>query len=903
MDDPNSLIHTSSSGPPDNHFFQYYKTITIDHNQVSGTGSHKNFPVLISLLDTDLHDDVQSTGNDIAFANSTAWLDHDLELFEQDYSSTNAKMVAWVRIPSLSTSVDTTIYLYYGNASMSPRENPEGVWGSNYKGVWHLNENPSDPSPQFQDNTLNNYDGTAYGGMNSEDQVLGQIDGSIDFDGSDDYISLGSSINIASSSFSVSTWAKRGSSSSADIIFQQGPPGQNTGFHAGFRSSGLFTFAFWADDLDTAQSYNDTDWHHWVCTYDASTKARKVYRDGVDIASNTASNHFLGSGTFYLGYDGMVDEGFDGQLDEARLLNIALSSDWINTSYNNQNDPESFYSIGKQRSLSDPPNARYFTYYKEIIIDYSKVSGTSDLLNFPILISLLDTDLHDDVQSTGNDIAFANDTAWLDHEIELFEQAYSSTHAQLIVWVRIPKLSTSIDTVIRMYYGNSTMGSRGNPNSVWDKNFMGVWHLSESNGKAQDSTSYNASGSLSTGVTQGVSSQIYNGYQFDGLDSNVDFGDPIDGHLNFGINSFTISMWLKINSSTTSWQVPLTKGHPSGTGNDGYRFETQPTGQNIYFQIGDGYSYQTSYTQSITFGKWTHFVGRVDRTSNRIYLFKDGAYSGYRDISSIGNINTSNPLTFSRPSTGLNGSIDEVHISKISRSDDWIATEFENQNNPNSFYSVGKEYTVSGDPPNDYYFKFHKEITIDHSMVSGSHDLLNFPILISILDTDLHDDVQQSNGNDIAFAYKGAWLDHEIESFDQAYSGTQAQLISWVCIPRLSTSRDTVIRMYYDNSTMGTRENPEGVWDLNYKAIWHLSEDPTGAIYDSTSNDKDGTTSGLMTSTDQISGKINGALDFDGTDDTISFGTWNPSTDFNPSSGTISFWINRQFIDSVSENK
>ncbi|MFX1431269.1 MAG: hypothetical protein ACFFCY_13980, partial [Promethearchaeota archaeon] len=23
MDDPNSLIHTSSSGPPDNHFFQY----------------------------------------------------------------------------------------------------------------------------------------------------------------------------------------------------------------------------------------------------------------------------------------------------------------------------------------------------------------------------------------------------------------------------------------------------------------------------------------------------------------------------------------------------------------------------------------------------------------------------------------------------------------------------------------------------------------------------------------------------------------------------------------------------------------------------------------------------------------------------------------------------------------
>ncbi|MFX0105887.1 MAG: LamG-like jellyroll fold domain-containing protein, partial [Candidatus Hodarchaeota archaeon] len=99
------------------------------------------------------------------------------------------------------------------------------------------------------------------------------------------------------------------------------------------------------------------------------------------------------------------------------------------------------------------------------------------------------------------------------------------------------------------------------------------------------------------------------------------------------------------------------------------------------------------------------------------------------------------------------------------------------------------------------------------------------------------------------------------------------------------------------------RENPEGVWDPNYKAIWHLSEDPTGTTYDSTSNDKDGTSSGSMTSNDQITGKINGALDFDGTDDTISFGSWMPSTDFNPSSGTISFWITRQFLDSVSENK
>ena len=46
--DSDSQIQLSSNGPTNKHFFKYYKGIRIDHNKVSGTGSHKNFPVLIS---------------------------------------------------------------------------------------------------------------------------------------------------------------------------------------------------------------------------------------------------------------------------------------------------------------------------------------------------------------------------------------------------------------------------------------------------------------------------------------------------------------------------------------------------------------------------------------------------------------------------------------------------------------------------------------------------------------------------------------------------------------------------------------------------------------------------------------------------------------------------------------
>ncbi|MFX1291924.1 MAG: DUF2341 domain-containing protein [Promethearchaeota archaeon] len=908
---PKSLIQTSSSSLPNRHYFKYYKVIIIDHSKVSGTGSHENFPILISLLDSDLHDDVQSTGNDIAFADNTGWLDHEIELFEQDYNSTHAKLNVWVRVPSLSTYLDTKISLYYGNTTMSSRENPTGVWNTNYEGVWHLSE---EPTGTIYDSTSNNHDGTPQGSMNSADQIDGQIDGSIDFDGTDDYIDMGSSIDIASSSFSVSTWAKRGSSTSADIIFQQGPAGLNTGLHVGFRSNNSFTFAFWADDLDTSLSYTDTDWHHWSCTYDASTKTRKIYRDGVSIASDTASDHFLASNDpFYLGYDGMVSEGFHGQLDESRLLNIALSSGWVSTSYNNQNEPNSFYSIGKEKSVSGhPSNAHYFAYYKEIVVEHSMVYGSNDLLNFSVLISLLDSDLKDHVySSSGNDIAFAYNTEWLDHELELFNQTYNGTHAQLVAWVRIPILSTSLDTIIRMYYGNSTMGSRENPEGVWDSNYKGVWHLSESTGgtdaikdstiNGNDGTDYGSPTFGSTGKSDGA------------IDFKGDIEDeyvqlPANASLN-SINEgdyYTYEAWfypdqvppgVPLNNNSRRYGIMIKRNPHHGL----YYDHDQYFAMEHWLDIG-GPSVRAVSSGTYGPGKYYHIVAVVSNLDGYLKLYVNGnledqtTWTGGTtpwdyDIGAL-RIGIANP-GWSTYRWSADGKIDEIRISDSARSADWIKTEYKNQNDPSSFYSISKEYPLSGILPNFQYFKYYKEIIIDYTIVSGSYDLTNFPLLISILDSDLKFDVEQANGNDIAFAYNGLWLDHEIELFKQTYNGTHAQLIAWVSIPRLSMSENTIVRMYYGNATMSSRENPEGVWNTNYKGVWHLSEDPTDsspAFKDSTPNNNDGTDYGSMTSGDQVPGQIDGSLDFDGGDDYIEV---NDSSSLTiPGSFTVSAWIN-----------
>jgi len=163
---------------------------------------------------------------------------------------------------------------------------------------------------------------------------------------------------------------------------------------------------------------------------------------------------------------------------------------------------------------------------------------------------------------------------------------------------------------------------------------------------------------------------------------------------------------------------------------------------------------------------------------------------------------------------------------------------------------------------------YRKNLTINHNYVDG--DQTNFPILIDLYETDLHSKVQTS-GNDIAFTDSiGSKLDHEIEYFNRNYNETHAHLVAWIRA-NLSATLDTTICMIYGNPTVGSQENPPGVWDGNYQGVWHLSEDASGIgttdLYkDSTLNNNDGD--------DQVSatgkaGRIDGGQEFDGANDYI----------------------------------
>ena len=80
--------------------------------------------------------------------------------------------------------------------------------------------------------------------------------------------------------------------------------------------------SFWSNDLRVNLTL-DSDWHHWACTYDAATKLRTLYRDGVQVGQDTASSNYIGEGATGIG------STFIGAIDEVGIFPGALTADEV----------------------------------------------------------------------------------------------------------------------------------------------------------------------------------------------------------------------------------------------------------------------------------------------------------------------------------------------------------------------------------------------------------------------------------------------------------------------------------------------------------------------------------------------------------------------------------------------
>ena len=340
---------------------------------MSGSGgSLSNFPVVVNLTDNDL----RTTGNGGKITNANGYdiifraydsatcggpasctLDHEIE----SYDGVTGTFIAWVRIPELSQDNDTALEMHYSDPStVTSQENVAGVWNVNYKGVWHLKEDPADAAPQFLDSTSNPNDGTA-SSLLTANQVPGQIDGSLSFDDSNerhvnvpDDPSLRLALNMTASTWIRSTDAVADGDTGI-VLSKWG--GGNSNYWLGKLNASNFAFIVDGSQIVTIPfgSINDGVWHHVVDVADVPNNLLRIYVDGIQ--QNSAFYTGAGqTGTFPLhignSSDIITGQEWNGGIDEVRLSEVARSPDWLLTSFRNQDSAFPFYrSTANYRSI------------------------------------------------------------------------------------------------------------------------------------------------------------------------------------------------------------------------------------------------------------------------------------------------------------------------------------------------------------------------------------------------------------------------------------------------------------------------------------------------------------------------------------------------------------------------
>jgi hypothetical protein len=332
------------------------------------TGDLDAFPVLVHITDSDLASDARSDGYDIVFTDSEgrSKLHHEIELF----NSTSGELVGWVKVPFLSSSTDTVIYMYYGKSGQSsPTENPNEVWDSNFVEVLHLNETGDGTADEFEDSTT--YDNHGQGGGGTSGYVPtrseGKIAGGQEFDGTDDFINVShdDSIDFVTEDFTVAVWVKADESDlvDGDRIFCKGLSGG-----AGIRYELCIEIGndrmIWTIDDDTTKetanyddltNWADGTWHYFVMVREKSGNEIRLYDNGVEVATDTDATTTLSSSLdLQIGRRDPSEgtEYIDAVLDEFRISKTVRGTDWINASFNNQNDTVSFLYPGSEENTN-----------------------------------------------------------------------------------------------------------------------------------------------------------------------------------------------------------------------------------------------------------------------------------------------------------------------------------------------------------------------------------------------------------------------------------------------------------------------------------------------------------------------------------------------------------------------
>ena len=675
----------------------YAKSFTITFPGYSGSSALTDFPVLVRI--SKVRNDFNysacrvANGGDLRFADSGG----NLLSSEVDTWNTSGESLVWVKIPSLDAS--TVITAYYGNAN-PPAVTASDVWSSGYVGVWHLSESGRYMTDSSRsDNPANKlYDSRNDGSVQTGQ--AGLVGNAVRFDvggthrGSLNTIDSRYSLSGSSGPFTVECWAYQDDHDPAENtrnIHLMSEVDSGNGWNSTWllremtsSPAGRICMEYLDDSKTSRYMFSDTagvppraEWNHFVVRHDTSRLETRLNNSRITSRSvnltlfTTESTKYL-----HIGNRGSGDNAIDawpGLMDELRISNVARSDDWLQATMDCIKNADFSVCYATENDWTE--------YSHKFKVSFAGYAGGEALANFPVLVKVSESGISgfryaDCLKSNGGDLRFADaEGNLLASEVDTWD-----TNGVSLVWVKVPSLTAA--TEITAYYGWAFTPAVDS-SAVWANGYVGVWHLNESTAPLAESSG------ISTPFTQG---QVAPEYGAEGvLGKSVNFAandesgttdtrleaaddDDLDGFDDFTVEYWSCQatfrpsgQWAAILSkrigsgSQESWMVCLTDGnqYPS-----------------CFIRPNDGGTRtDMSAGRRVEANQWTHQAyTRVKTTGKQIWYFDGG---------SVANATSDNRSTLlagwatlklggGAGQNSFPGSIDEVRISNVARSADWV---------------------------------------------------------------------------------------------------------------------------------------------------------------------------------------------------------------------------------------
>ncbi len=348
-------------------------------------------------------------------------------------------------------------------------------------------------------------------------------------------------------------------------------------------------------------------------------------------------------------------------------------------------------------------------YRKEIGFDLSPagadVAGTP--LELPVLVrlSLANFSYFNDTKPDGSDFRLlaGDDKTPLKFHFE----KYDPQDQMALLWVRAPQITGGSKTdKIFAYYGNPDAPAAADIPGTYDASQALVLSFSEANGLPLDSTAYKNNPSASTAVLT-PASLIAGGAKFSGKESIT---VPATASLRLLPNQgLTASAWLRVEQAQKAAVFSLAdQGKSIEVAIDGARLLARAT-------LGAA-PVTVTQTADLTLSQWHHVA--VTAANDKLTLYVDGIAAGsapvkLEEIGGNFTIGAANGAEF------LSGDIDEVEVSKVARSADWIKASARGQGMDSNLVVYGSDGQREGGGQTSYFVTIAKNLTVDGWVVIG----------------------------------------------------------------------------------------------------------------------------------------------------------------------------------------